>query len=85
MLCCRERAETRKLKRQLKNERRGAVRELRKDASYLGEQRDLERKSEERDRKRTLRGNNAWLSKLEQDLKSGGQGGMWKKGKKKSA
>lgn len=71
------------MKRQLKNERRGAIRELRKDASYLGEQRELERHSEEKERKRVLRGNNAWLSKLEQDFKSGGQGGMWKKRKKK--
>ena len=81
---CRERAERRKLKRMLTSERRGAIRELRRDASYLGEQHALEKHSEERDRKRDVRGNTAWLAKLEQDFKSGGQGGMWKKKGKKS-
>lgn len=80
---CRERAERRKLNKQLKSERRGAIRELRKDATYLGEQRDFERDAEEKERKRNLRGNTAWIAKLEQDFRSGGQGGMWKKRRKR--
>lgn len=37
---CRERAATKRLKRQVQKERRGAMRELRKDAAFLDTERD---------------------------------------------
>ena len=80
---CSERAERRKLKKMLISERRGAIRELRKDASYLGDQREAERRGDDKERKRDVRGNTAWLAKLEQDFRSGGQGGLWKKKRNK--
>ena len=39
----RERAATKKLKRQLQQERRGAMRELRKDAVFISEEQDAEK------------------------------------------
>ena len=42
-LLCRERAEKRRLQRQLNKERRGAMRELRKDAVFISEERDREK------------------------------------------
>ena len=42
-LPCRERAEKRRLQRQLNKERRGAMRELRKDAVFISEERDREK------------------------------------------
>jgi Nop14-like family len=37
---CRERAATKRLKRQVQKERRGAMRELRKDAAFLDAERE---------------------------------------------
>ena len=39
----RERAATRKLKRQLQQEKRGAMRELRKDSAFISAERDTEK------------------------------------------
>ena len=60
------------------------MRELRKDALFLGEQDFREKEARKSDVRKALRTNSAWLAKQEQDFKSGGQGGMWKrkKGKK---
>jgi hypothetical protein len=60
------------------------VRELRKDALFLGEQAFKEKDARNSEAKKTMRGNSAWLAKLEQDFKSGGQGGMWKRKKGKT-
>ena len=64
-------------------ERRGAMRELRKDATFMGLQSNKEKDARRAGQKQTLRANSAWLQKLEQDFKSGGQGGLWKKKKRK--
>lgn len=80
---CRDRAEARKLKRMLTKERRGAMRELRKDAAFLGEEHRKEKDAQRSELKRGLQKNTAWLQKLESDFRSGGQGGMWKKKRKK--
>lgn len=76
----RERAEQRRLKRQLQKEKRGAMRELRKDAVFLGAAREADKAAERSERRAVMRGNMAFLEKQEADFKSGGQGGMWKKG-----
>jgi nucleolar protein 14 len=75
----RVRADERRLKRQLQKEKRGAMRELRKDAAFLGEAREADRAAERMERRAVLRGNLAFLERQEADFKSGGQGGMWKK------
>ncbi len=80
---CRDRAEARKLKRLVSKERRGAMRELRKDATFMGIQSNKEKEEKKSQNRKTLRSNSAWLQKLEQDFKSGGQGGLWKKKRKK--
>ena len=77
--CCRDRAEARKLKRLVTKERRGAIRELRKDAAFLGAEVEGEKEAQRAELKGTLRKNTAWLQSMESDFKSGGQGGMWKK------
>lgn len=79
----RDRAEARKLKRKLAKEQRSAVRELRKDAVFLGDEVDKERDAQDQERKNTLRKNTAWLQRQEADFKSGGQGGLWKKHKRR--
>lgn len=79
----RDRAEARKLKRMVSKERRGAMRELRKDAAFMGIQSSKEKEEKRSNTKKILRANSAWLQKQEQDFKSGGQGGLWKKKKRK--
>lgn len=79
----RERAEERRLKRQIRKEERGAIRELRKDAVFMAGVRD-----QEKHRLQTRLDNSAkramsFLQQQESDFKSGGQGGMWKKKKQK--
>ncbi len=71
--------EERKLKRQVAKERRSAMRELRKDAAFLGQQRGAERDAADAERRAALRRGRALLERQEADFKSGGQGGMWKK------
>lgn len=81
----RERAEQKKLRRQVQKEKRGAMRELRKDAVFLGAARDADAAAEKKERRTKLRANFAFLEGQEADFKSGGQGGMWKKGGNKKA
>ena len=59
------------------------MRELRKDATFMGIQSNKEKEEKKSQNRKTLRSNSAWLQKLEQDFKSGGQGGLWKKKRKK--
>lgn len=72
----RERAEARRLKRALTKERRGAIRELRRDATFMAEQRDRERSAVDAERMASERAFYAELQRQEADMKSGGQGGM---------
>ena len=66
----------RKLQRQLKQEARGAVRELRKDNKFLAERRGAEAAAAKEERGEKQRETMAFLEKMEGDLKSGGQGGV---------
>ena len=61
------------------------MRELRKDAVFLGAAREADAAAEKRDRRKDLRANFAFLESQEADFKSGGQGGLWKKGGNKKA
>ncbi|DBA90017.1 TPA: hypothetical protein ACH3X2_004286 [Trebouxia sp. C0005] len=79
----RERAEQKRLKRQLNKERRGAMRELRKDAVFLSDEKDKEKAQAKAERAGAFQKNMSFLQQQESDFKSGGQGGMWKKGKGK--
>jgi nucleolar protein 14 len=72
----RERAEKRKLRREVKKEKRGAVRELRKDNRFLAETVAREREAAADERGERQRETLSFLEKMESDLKSGGQGGM---------
>jgi nucleolar protein 14 len=78
----RSKAEERKLKRQVRKETRSAMRELRKDADFLGAQKAAERAAADAERRAEYRRGFALLQQQEADFKSGGQKGMWKKGKK---
>ena len=75
---CRERAEQRRLKRQLQKEKRGAMRELRKDAAFIGGVRQAEAASAAAELRAGRRANFALLERQEADARSGGQGGMFK-------
>ncbi len=55
------------------------MRELRRDAAFIGEERDKERQAHKVQRQAVTRKNNAFLHQQEADFKSGGQGGMWKR------
>ena len=59
------------------------MRELRKDATFMGIQSNKEKEEKRSKNRQTLRANSAWLQKQEQDFKSGGQGGLYKKKRKK--
>ena len=79
----RQRAEERRLKKMVRKEERGAIRELRKDASFMANVRD-----QEKARLHTRLDNSAkramsFLQQQQADFKSGGQSGMWKKKRKK--
>jgi hypothetical protein len=80
---CRDRAEQKRLMRQLNKERRGAMRELRKDAVFLSDEKDKEKAQAKAERAGAFQKNMSFLQQQESDFKSGGQGGMWKKGKGK--
>lgn len=80
---CRDRAEQKRLKRQLNKERRGAMRELRKDAVFLSDEKDKEKAQAKAERAGAFQKNMSFLQQQESDFKSGGQGGMWKKGQGK--
>lgn len=79
----RERAEERRLKRQIRKEERGAIRELRKDAVFMAGVRDEEKRRLQARLDNSAKRAISFLQQQESDFKSGGQGGMWKKKKKK--
>jgi len=78
----RERAEERKLKKQIRKEERGAIRELRKDAAFMAAVRDQEKARLQARLDTSAKRAISFLQQQESDFKSGGQGGMWKKKKK---
>lgn len=82
LLACRERSQLRKLKKQVAQETRGAMRELRKDSLFMFEEREKDSEADKAERRAQRRAGLAFLEQQEADFKSGGQGGMWKKGKK---
>ncbi|KAG5189025.1 nucleolar protein 14 [Tribonema minus] len=54
-------AVTKQLKRQIKRERKGAIRELKRDADYLEAVRSKEKEDKDAERKKGLRANRTWL------------------------
>ncbi|GLC69369.1 hypothetical protein PLESTF_000821600 [Pleodorina starrii] len=72
----RQRAEARRLKRALVKERRGAIRELRRDSVFMAEERDRETARVDAERLQSERQFYSELQRQEADLRSGGQGGM---------
>ena len=79
----RVRAEERKLKKQIRKEERGAIRELRKDAAFMAGVRDQEKRNLQNKLDNSAKRAMSFLQQQESDFKSGGQQGMWKKKKKK--
>jgi len=79
----RERSERRKLQKMVRREERGAIRELRRDASFMADVRDREKEKKQGELDGSARRAMAFLQQQEADFKSGGQGGMWKKKKRK--
>eukprot|EP00877_Chromochloris_zofingiensis_P005493 jgi/Chrzof1/14945/Cz09g21210.t1 len=81
----RDRSSARRLQRQLVKEKRGAMRELRRDASFMAHERDTERAQVDTERLASERKFYAELQFQEADAKSGGQRGMnpHRKNKKK--
>ncbi len=82
ILMRRERAEQKRLKRQLRKEQRGAMRELRKDSVFMSAVRDRDRAGRGAELDQSARKAMSFLQSQEADFKSGGQGGMWKKKKR---
>ena len=78
----RERAEERRLKKLIRKEERGAIRELRKDAAFMAGVRDREKHNLQTRLDNSAKRAISFLQQQESDFKSGGQGGMWKKKKK---
>jgi len=72
----RERAEQRKLKRMVQKERRGALRELRKDATFMADVRDKEKAKVDAERLGNEKRFYNELQSFEANMRSGGQGGM---------
>ncbi|KAF5835653.1 nucleolar protein 14 [Dunaliella salina] len=72
----RERAEQRKLKRMVQKERRGALRELRKDATFMADVRDKEKAKVDTERMGNEKRFYNELQSFEANMRSGGQGGM---------
>jgi nucleolar protein 14 len=79
----RDRADRRRLQREVRREERGAMRELRKDTAFMAGVRDRERAGAGAERDKSARRAMAFLQQQEADFKSGGQGGMWKKRSRK--
>jgi len=79
----RERAENRKLKKELRKEARGTVRELRKDNQFMHHAREQEKAAEAEERDAKHREVLSFLEKQESDFKSGGQGGLIVKNKRR--
>ena len=80
-----ERAERRKLRRRLRREHRGAVRELRRDAEALRSSRDEEARDEREDASAKMKRARKFFDQLATDARSGGQGLMPKSGATKNA
>ena len=79
----RQRAEERRLKKMLRKEERGAIRELRKDASFMANVKDQEKSKLHARLENSAKRAMSFLEQQQADFKSGGQQGMWKKKKKK--
>jgi nucleolar protein 14 len=80
----RERAENRKLKKELRKEARGTVRELRKDNQFMHHAREQEKAAEAEERDAKHKEVLSFLEKQESDFKSGGQGGLIVKNKRRA-
>ena len=80
----RERAENRKLKKELRKEARGTVRELRKDNQFMHHAREQEKAAEAEERDAKHKEVLSFLEKQESDFKSGGQGGFIVKNKRRA-
>jgi len=65
-----QRAEQQKLKRKFKQERKGAIRELRKDAAFLTAQRQTHMQTEDAHRRAKLREFNSFIQQQSSDAKS---------------
>ncbi|CAM9849880.1 unnamed protein product, partial [Phaeothamnion confervicola] len=57
----RDRAQVKQMQRQLKREKKGAARELKRDAAFLSTARDAAREERDGERRRALKLNRAWL------------------------
>ncbi|WIA18434.1 hypothetical protein OEZ85_009894 [Tetradesmus obliquus] len=79
----RQRSEARKLQRQLVKEKRGAMRELRRDAVFMSAERDAEKGRVDAERLASERAFYSELQVQEADAKSGGQKGLNPHRKKK--
>ena len=79
----RERAERKKLQRELRREERGAARELRRDSVFMAGVRDKEKTNLQADLDASARRAMSFLEQQQADARSGGQGGHWKKNKRK--
>ena len=79
----RQRAEERRLKKMLRKEERGAIRELRKDASFMANVKDQEKSKLHARLENSAKRAMSFLEQQQADFKSGGQQGMWKKKKRK--
>jgi len=78
----RQRAEERRLKRMLRKEERGAIRELRKDAAFMAGVRDEEKQKLHARLDTSAKRAMSFLQQQQADFRSGGQQGMWKKKRK---
>jgi len=72
----RARAEQRSLVRAVAKEKRGALRELRRDGAFLAAERDAERAGVDAERLRSEKAFYSELQGFEADMRSGGQAGM---------
>lgn len=79
----RERAQQRKERREVNKEKRGMLRELRKDASFMAAERDKEKAQVDAERMESQRKFYSELQQQAADLASGGQRGMAKKKRRK--
>jgi len=79
----RDRAERKKLQRELRREERGAARELRRDSAFMAGVRDKEKATLQADLDASARRAMSFLEQQQADARSGGQGGHWKKNKRK--
>ena len=79
----RERALDRKAKKVAAKEKRGKMRETRKDALFISDQRDKEKAQVDRERMESQRSFYSILEKQSADIRSGGQSGGVKRKRKK--